>query len=364
MSLLYNLFVESKIMSADLAYRKTEFLQEASNSIVSSLAKFNPDVGTQLAVRLLLPYTVQEKNDELVAEISNFILRYFPTSDDDVDTLVSFLTSLIDLKSIQTIESCVDLWICRYRANKQNMKLSHAIRALASGIELERKMITPIQSGVCFKLLSAECNQVSFSLLKALCGDNAFDPNELVRASDIVTAFELFHFDVSLSVQAKLIIQILFIVEKYGNAGSEQDVGNSIIACLERVSAADGTYLSDSPSSFDQYFLRLACQMLEDHDQRKLETLCPFDKRQISTLMEVATALPVQMKLTLEERKRIHHALAVGHANAFIYENAQRKLRDQTIKSTTVDISAIRSTHILEYDIHIQEEVVRRMLDF
>lgn len=365
MSLLYNLFIDSGILPMDLAFRQTEFLCEASSSIVSSLADSNPDIGSQLAVRLLIPYSVQQKNVEIIAAISNILDHYYPTSGEFATTIVTHALPLLDLKSVQVMESCVSVVLCAYRSHKAKLDVSQGASLLLKGIELESKVLTDIESGFCFKILAAECQTSSLAILRSIAESTPLDTMHVV-ATSISNCFGNEGFDYSRIPQASALLNVIKILECYRQIGSERTVGDSIIACLEQHEDSAGAQRYNAPVCVQWYLLRIACQLIYARSKEPSNSInplnSPFDKKALGLLMERLMDLGYYKSTQSAEFKEMEEILTHGFGRSIITENSLKMGREVRTASKTLNINSLRSVDLDAYDVSIQEQLVKRML--
>jgi hypothetical protein len=369
MSLLYNLFVESSILPENLAFRKNEFLSEASYAIVSSLAESNPDIGAQLAVRLLIPYTVYQKNDELVANISSILECYNPTADHYVETLFSYLDSLIALKSRQTVDSCIRIVLYLYGRQKSKFNMVSAMQIILKGIEIETGIYPSKELGLCYKTLASECQRISLSLLKSLTGKNPFDPETIMIAKGIALGLDQNSFDCTHIPETTELQRVLYIMNHHGKDGYDRDVAKCITACLDRKEDSRGVFLNKSQSPSHFILLQLACHQIVDYGKGHIPTsgklrMSPFDKKGITLLLERLMHLGGSGLYPTCEIIEMKQILATGLHQAFVSENFMKRQREVVKASSRLDISTIRSTNLNDFDVSIQEQVVRRMLEY
>jgi hypothetical protein len=369
MSLLYNLFIDSGILPDDLAFRQTEFLCEASSAIRSSLADSNPDIGSQLAVRLLVPYAVQRKDVEIVAAISNILDHYHPKSKEYAKTIISHVTPLIALKSVQTLESCSSVVLSWYRSSKARLDITQGISLLVEGIKLEAKVFPNANSGICFKILAAECQTNTLAILKSLSEMTPLSNMNVAFTANIFHCFEGESFDYSKISQALILEKVVKILDCYSQAGQQRVVGDCIIACLVQVSDSDGVQRCIAPVAVQWYLLRIACHLVKAYANEPLNSTdivdnpYPFEKRGIGLLMERMLDLSYYKPVLSDCIKEMEACLAQGLSHAIMAENLRKQKRVKRVESTSLNIDSILSADLDQYDLSIQEQVVKRMLE-
>lgn len=365
MSLLYNLFIDSGILPNDLATRQTEFLCEASSSIISSLAETNPDIGSQLAIRLLVPYSIQQRNVEIVATISNILDHYHPSNGDFATAIISYASPLLDLKSVQVLEGCVSVILCAYRSYRAKLYITQGITLLLKGIELESRVLAYAELGLCYKTLVAECQNCSLAILMSIAGYRSLDNSEII-ATGISKCFANEAFDFTRIPQASLLLNVIKVLECYHQADRKQDLGDSIIACLNQHVNSAGVQRFNAPVCAQWYLLRIACQLLDSrggHFGSMNPVGSPFEKKAISLMMERLLDLAYYKSLDNADFKEMEETLTQGFSRAIISESTSKMSRQVLTKSKTVRIDSIHSVDIDLYDTSIQERVVKAMLD-
>jgi len=230
MSLLYNLFVESGTIPPESATRNFEFLCLAASHIVSSLADSNPDMGAQLAVRLLLPYA---EDTEVVAAITNILEHYTPSSEQYARTLVNYCTPLIEKKSVQILQGCTGMLL---HVHRQHMKQNKAVTAttfLLDGIELEALVLPEPVLGSCYRALAAGCHKVSIHLLQHIVAASQLDGSVDITARSMSQAFSLHKVETEKIPEAMELVHVLNIFDSFqSDKVAGREIGDRIIACL------------------------------------------------------------------------------------------------------------------------------------
>lgn len=199
MTLVFDLFVEAQIIPQESVEKRYEFLIEASSSIVASTHVSHPDIGVQLAIRLMLPHVTMMNSslrNEFAAAVSNILEHYTPTTDHYARTALSLCTPLLSKTDQQPqniqrqwqrmlLDGCVSVLIQLYRKHERQRSNDHTgevMLVLLEGIDLESDVLPQPWLGTCYRLLEAECYKTVATLLRAMTSSstrNEADVEEL-----------------------------------------------------------------------------------------------------------------------------------------------------------------------------------------
>lgn len=186
--MVFDLFAEAKIIPQASMEKRFTFLMDASSSIVASLRSSHPDIGVQLAIRLLLPHMTKVTSSyvrgELVGAISNILEHYTPTTDHYARTALSLCIPFLS-KTEQPfnnkerqwqrvlLDGCISVFIQMYRKYEREGINNHTEKVmdlLLEGIDLESGVLPQPWLGTCYHLLDALCYKAVLSLLQAITG--------------------------------------------------------------------------------------------------------------------------------------------------------------------------------------------------
>jgi hypothetical protein len=364
--LLHNLFVESNILTKKCAFRKNDFLCEAAFAIVSSLSANDcaySDIGTQLAVRLLVPYAIEQKNSRIISTIANILERYYPSSDHCADTLILCLVPLLDLKSYQILECSSSIRLCSYRRHKRDLNHFGAVYSIMRGIETESKYLPRPELGQCCKLLTGECRQASLVLLNSLVEADTQDHTQLLLlAREFVCGFKSNRLDSMTFYDVTQLERVLYIFENLNSENDGREVGHNIVACLQSTVDNDGVYDSQRCLSWNLPLLHLACTLIDRFADRSA-----FGVKEINEMMKSLSNLSASI-FEMQNISYLGRILSKGLSYAIISEsqiNGKEKIsRDTLLNQCNISSSRLRSANIDEFSAGIQEQTIRKMLDF
>jgi hypothetical protein len=363
---LYSLFIESSILSFDMAFRKTEFLSEAAYAIVSSLADRN--LGTPLAVQLLLPYAVREGTIEIVSAIADLVERYVPGSDAEAIEIMSLCRPLVDMKSIQVLDACSSIALCRYRQHSAKEQVRDAVHWLIAGIDLEDKLLPLLDQGSCFRAMLVECFKATKKLVEALANSHGDEEPEEPTAEHafaeaLAEEFEGHNYSVVPEAQVLKAVLALYnaIIMKQSSDGQ---LSTLFIACFESRDF-EGVRSQQARPPFHKDLLQIAQNMLalEQDDLGHTEgddvvetQLSTFGKDGVVTVMERLVQLSAQADILPTE------LLVNACARSIRAENAKKK----TVQAPERwrEIYKMRSCNIEMETMADQESLVQHMLDY
>lgn len=199
MALVFDLFVEAKIIPKESMEKRCEFLIEASSSIVASSRVSNADIGVQLAIRLLLPHvtmTASPLRGEFAAAISNILEHYTPTTDYYARTALSLCIPLLSKtesqsKNIQRqwqrilLDGCISVMIQLYRKYERQRDHNETVDMtllLLEGVDFESDVLPQPWLGTCYRLLEAECFKTILILLQVMASSSTRNINDTEEA--------------------------------------------------------------------------------------------------------------------------------------------------------------------------------------
>lgn len=210
MTLVFDLFVEAQIIPQESVEKRFEFLIEASSSIVASTHVSHPDIGVQLAIRLMLPHVAMMTSslrNQFAAAVSNILEHYTPTTDHYARTALSLCTPLLSKTEQQPknsqrqwqrmlLDGCVSVLIQLYRKHERQRSNDHTgevMLVLLEGIDLESDVLPQPWLGTCYRLFEAECYKTVAALLRAMASSSTrneadaeelqqFDPLTILKA--------------------------------------------------------------------------------------------------------------------------------------------------------------------------------------
>lgn len=370
-ALLYTLFLESSILPPESAIEKTELLGEASSAIVSSLAETKPDIASQLAIRLLLPYTTQPGNGPVLATINGVLERYSPSTPEYARTLLSLCRPLVERKSVLVFEGCVAVMLRLYQQQLALENFERATTVLLDGMELEAVVLGEAALGACHRTLVGVCNNTALSLLQFAVGGVELVGPVHKTAQFMVDAFEKHSTSPETIPAAMLLNRALSIVAALLEEDFESTAKHTIESlCLSRDGSSGHTIIR-TLVSMHWVLLKLACLVLEQDglDLNGADSF-PFDQQGVTLLMETLARLEASWACGLaaapsdEEILATKSLLAKGLAKAFVLENARKKKRLSRLPGYRDDIAGILTTDLYKHDRATQERVVSSLLDY
>jgi len=394
-SLLSQLLQDANVLSQSSdVYDNTEQLIEASSAIRSSLATegFN-DLGTRLAVRLLMPHIAIDSDLRITATLVNTLEHHSPKSDAEAKGLLSLCRKLVERRNVRVLDGCVSICLARYLYYIDQRIPGGAVHWLLVGMDLEALVLCgdrpdwqrPLASGVCYRKLVEYFSTTSRLLLKMLLGEEKGASLFYDRAKEMVSATKDESSDTSHLAQfvpdVKLLEHIIIIAGAIVERKETTIVANSIISCLEeKPNDEDDGVVSSLARSLSWDFLRLAVAILE-MDAKRAESkrysdrsadkpISSFDVRGMGILLSTITVETKAHELKeksaekpahTEEKEvmRMRLVLAEGLKRAFVAENAmKREARRRSKKSD----ERILTVNYHKHSIAEQEEAVRLML--
>jgi hypothetical protein len=365
---------------------KTELLLNASFAIRSSLAtEGHHDLGTRLAVRLLLPHVEIDADLRITANLVDTLEHHSPQTDAEANTLVSLCHKLVERKNVRVLDGCVSIALSRYQHFLRDQRPGGAVHWLLKGMELESLVLCngakrtgawqrALSTGVCYRLLVTYCMETSNALLKGLLGDEEGAALLYARGQQMVTAQE--ESEMAAFIPAvKVLEHIVIMAEAIAERKDDSLVASSIVACLEeRANDEDeGVVSSLARSSMHWGLLRLAKDILDRNTQReRLEELhlytASFDVRGMQVLLERFTVITSSREMerlkavSAEETQKIRLALGEGLMRAFVAENVTKKIASSRVPK--VSVTGIYASDLGKVSREKQEFVVQKMLDF
>jgi hypothetical protein len=304
---MFNLFVKAGVIPAESVVKELEFLIDAAHAIVSSLHASHPDMGPQLAIRLLLPYAL--KSRQVAAAMSLILEHYSPSSEQYARTTISLCSPIISepvtiaSSSLQrdvcvlVLEGCVSLLIQLYRMDRsQHMDIETKIQLLLDGISMEATVLPKPWLGSCYRLLQVECYSVLLLLLQTMSvpsdgvtgNDTTVSEAVLMAKSKLmVDAIERYisssqkafsseprqSYPDHIPFVAKLLIRVVTIFFMFHENSRPDERAKHIVACL--TDSAD----SQTSAIVQLWLLRVACSLIES------QSASVFDLNGVRTLL-------------------------------------------------------------------------------
>ena len=372
----------------------TELLVGAASSVRSSLAnEGHHDLGTRLAVRLLLPHIQIDSDLRITATLVNTLEHHSPNSDSEAKGLLSLCRNLIERKNVRVLDGCSSICLARYRYYMDKNFPGVAIHWLLTGIELESLVLCDgpkrsgywqraLSSGVCYRRLVLDFTQTARSLLKSCLGEEKGGSLSFPRGKQMVAATKE-----ELSIEnfvpaVKLLENIVTIAGAIQEKADNSIVANGIVSCLEeRANDEDDGVVSSLARSFSWDLLRLAVEILdldaERYDMREPwdneKSISSFDVRGMGVLLSVLTieikaqnmkeqSEPGTSSLDEEELYRMRVIVGEGLKRAFLAENAMKR----TIKGKGSKASGgkMYTTNYHKHSREEQERAVQMLLDY
>uniref|UniRef100_A0A7R9ZU78 Nuclear pore complex protein Nup85 n=1 Tax=Pseudo-nitzschia arenysensis TaxID=697910 RepID=A0A7R9ZU78_9STRA len=376
----------------------TELLIGASSSIRSSLAVENHhDLGTRLAVRLLLPHVEIDSDLRITASLVDTLEHHSPKSDAEANSILSLCRKLIERKNVRVLDGCNSICLSRYRRYMGDRIPGGAVHWLLVGMELESLVYCggqkrtgdwqrALASGACYRRLVLDFTAMSRSLVKTLLGEEKGASLFYERGKEMIAATkeELPNGSnlVSFVPAVKLLENIIVIAGALVERKDNSIIASSIVSCLEeRPNDEDDGVVSSLARSLNWDLLRLAIEIL-DIDAKRIESqenrnsarsISSFDVKGMGVLLSVFTmetkARELKEKndtgatgLNEEEVQRSRLILGEGLKRAFLAENSMKKAaKDKKSKSLGATIyTANFSKHSREE----QEHAVQMMLEY
>ena len=332
------MFAKSHILPEDFADRTSEFLCEAAFSIVSSLAKDN--LGTVLAVKLLAPYAIHHGNSEILAAIATLMEHHTPSSDAGAEELLALCHPLVERKSVQILDACSSIILCRFRSHMTYGRVPDAVKWLSKGAELEESLLPLLELGCCYRRLAAECLRIAYGLLGnlATCEDME-ETVEMSLESDQANVFMMeLRNRATMIPEANILQCVLALYSAAIRKQSPDDqLARSIISCLESTDRSGTRNSTTNCAGFHRRLLKVVHRMLlfqgnlYSYQSVPAMNASSFGGFGILTLMErlmqIATD-PASMGSdgypTEQEISDLKRLLAEARCRAFIEENAEK----------------------------------------
>lgn len=374
----------------------TELLIAASSAIRSSLATEGCfDLGTRLAVRLLLPHIEIDSDTRITANLVDALDHHSPKSDGEAKSILALCRNLIERKNIRVLDGCVSICRARYFYYIGKRTPGGAVHWLLVGINLESLMFCKglkrsgdwqraLASGVCYRNLVTYFTETSRLLLKSLLGEMSGASLVYARAKEMVAETKeeasnlnnLASFVPAVKLLENIILTAAAIVERKDNS----IVANSIISCLEeRPNDEDDGVVSCLAGSLNWDLMRLAIAVLDmdserartkDRDQSSEKAIASFDVKGMAVLLSIFTieAKAQNLKeqdgsektnIDEDELRRTRLTLAEGLKRAFVAENAMKRAA-KSERSRTAGYAA----NLSKYSREEQEWTVQTMLEY
>mmetsp|Transcript_15178 Transcript_15178/g.35174 ORF Transcript_15178/g.35174 Transcript_15178/m.35174 type:complete len:892 (+) Transcript_15178:74-2749(+) len=340
----------------------TELLLEASSATRTSLATEGYfDLGTRLAVRLLLPHIEIDSDTRITATLVNALDHHSPKSDGEAKSLLALCRNLIERKNIRVLDGCVSICLARYIHYIGKRIPGGAVHWLLTGMHLESLVLCEgpkrsgdwqraLTSGVCYRKLIAYFTETSRTLLKTLLGEESGASLVYDRAKEMVV--ETKKEDSNLDSLASFVSAVRLLENMITIAGAIVErkdnsiIASGIISCLEeRPNDDDDGVVSCLARSLSWDLLRLGIAVLDmdatlvetkDRHETTVSDIASFDVRGMGILLSVFTIETKARALKEEdeaenscldenELQRYRLALAEGLKRAFVSENAMKR---------------------------------------
>jgi Nup85 Nucleoporin len=366
MSLLFSLYVDSGIIPQESREKKIDFITDAAWDILSSLqGSEHADIGVQLAIRLLLPYSLPASETEAV--ISNILQHYSPTTDQYANTTISLVRkALMEGKhSVQVLDGCTSILLSLYRKYMKQGIAGVAVMIILDGIELEDSVLPKFKLGVCFRTLTMECHRISQYLLHIMADKS--ETATLYRstydiAKSMVDSFRESRRD-SLLLRIPAVAELTSVVAiiDSGTDPSQCRVkGDHIVALLSRDN--DGVHDS-TPATTRLPCLSVAERLIAESKVglASIAESSPFSVQGMSLLMQRQLMLPDECQ-SKEATVELQHGLL----RAIVGENAKRRSAsessrwDSKRKESTMD--SVQYANFSELDASTQRQFVQNKM--
>lgn len=358
---------------------QTELLLNASFAIRSSLAvEGHHDLGTRLAVRLLLPHVKPDGDVQIAATLAETLEHHTPQTDAEANTLLSLCRNLVERKHVRVLDGCVSIALSRHRHYLVDQRPGGAVHWLLTGMELESLVLCDgaensgpwqrdLSSGVCYRILVTSCMETAQSLLKGLLGDEEGVALVYARAQEMVASHEESKL-ASFVPAVKVLEHVVEMAKAIVGRTDETVVASSIVSCLEEKvnNEDDGVVSSLARSSMHWDLLRLAHLMLDRTVERDFSA--SFDVRGMQVLLERFTIITASREverlapLSEEETNKMRTSLANGLMRAFVAENSKKK-NAEFGKANNFSVAGVCAADLGKYSRDKQEKAVKMMLD-
>ncbi|GAX10629.1 hypothetical protein FisN_14Lh136 [Fistulifera solaris] len=356
LALLCNVFVDASILEGEsVVERRIDFLCDAADAIRSSLARTeHGDLGVQLSVRLLLPFSEEERIRTWVADI---LEHYAPTTERYARAMVSLVRPLIERKSLQILDATATMLLSLYRPCMERLDFATAVWVLWEGVELESLVLKENRAlGACSRALSLLCIDTVETILRLAL---AVSETEVTRLADAKVVGEA--VVEALGPRIQDIPEAMWLMHSMDLVASldqnDEKMNDSILQLLEGDSKNGVGLLR----TWHWHVMRIAQQAIEA-DIAKLDTKC------IRVLMERFIQLSEYAELHSSNSfmdpatiASIETALAHGLAKAFMFENAKKAKKQQDGDSDSR--SNINTSNMHRYSLDVQQRLVEELLD-
>jgi hypothetical protein len=326
---------------------ETDLLLSAADAIVSSHSRSRADVGTRLAVGLLLPHSRPQGDLRITAALSEIIAHHSPGTDAETKLLLDLVHPLVAKKSLRVVDGCVNLILSRYH-HYDGTSAGGAVYWLLRGVELEREVYHYMEVGSCSRLLMTSCVTTSSALLSGLVGDNESLGTIFTKAKDMATSIREDDLDLSGVREVAVLLHVADLATAIVEKRRDDVVASHISGCLADGVGNDGAIHVLAHSSMHWNLLRLAYVILN-----KCAESAPFDVAGMEVLLLRYTELG-----NYEPKMRL--AFAKGLMRAHVTENAKRKTSMSS--STASHLDGVLSSKLTLYSPADQERIVANML--
>jgi hypothetical protein len=291
MTVLFHIYFESGILPTDLSHQHSEFFREAALAIVSSCSKDYGDIGTVLALRLLIPFVLDSGNMEALSLLSELLEHRAPSSDAELKNVVTLCLPLIERKSMQVLEGCISMMIYRFRYCVSNNLVHEGVYWLLYGLELENKHAN--SHGTCHQQLVAFCFHLTDKLLGGLIQKEACDPIASQHAQDTVEEIQRMEgFDVAKYPEILTLIYSWNIFAALIQDNDLKTAAEYVVLCLDSKLHDGMAVTTIAPISFHWPLLQVAIKIISE-SVNSFDSQCPFDKHGIDVLRKVLLNLQI-----------------------------------------------------------------------
>jgi len=331
---------------------ETDLLLFAADAIVSSQSQARADVGTRLAIALLLPHASPKGNLRVTAALAEILSHHKPETDADATLLLDLVRPLVAKKSIQVLDGCTNVVLSRYQ--HYHKMTGGAAYWLLRGMELEREAYG-VALGSCTRLLLTTCITTSDSLLSGLVGAHENVGTTFNNAKDMSMSIQEDAHDVSDIREVAVLFHVVELSKAIAEQQDDAFAATHISACLADGIRSDGSVHVLAHPSMHWNLLQLASVILKKDEEK-----APFDvlgmERLLQCLTEVTMTNAEEHILDLPTMRLV---FANGLMRALVMENAKRKT---SLPAASLGLGTL-SSNLMSCSPAEQEQIVENMLD-
>lgn len=365
MAILFNIYSIAGLVDGNVDDRKSEFLTEAASAIVASLADQHSGAATSLALRLLVPVTIDEENILITGAVVNVIEGSLPSSDAEVTEIINICKPLVDRVSVATLDACSSLILARSEQCRYEKRYKDSMLWLNTGVELEEILITTPSLGLCYRAAVKCCYKMVSALIQILDGDESFTEDEIIalvrEARELAGAFEPIMAGPMSIPEAQLLVLTVNLFDTLEIGEPDYEKAAALIAqSFEMSSSEDWPVCHLLPPSLRWKMIQ--CAQKQVIGRRPLGDPSSFPIPTITNMMHCVDILTDVSEVQKQEARKVFEEELVA---ACVEENSTLQDRPNAVRQYAAakeELAAIKTPDLSSHLLRTQQQVIQRTL--